>query len=271
MGVLADTKLVGPEGLTELCYVLFLARRVDEERGLPLVKQLLEKASPDLLKRSDAAIAEQPALHRRLLLLRSAMRYLHREAYKDLTNDVQHIFRKVRRMEPPKKELRPVVSFTRKLSNVLTKLKIGHLVKVDRGPFTLDIVERDRKLVYECNHFDRFYTHSIEKVAAMCLQERIVKAMGYKVVQVPHWQWNRIQHRRQRMEYIRMSRYYAVKDRRELAPRDAATQDVAVNDLDFLGEYFFRKDMPLASWSWFSPRYDASKRLPSSGTTTGSL
>ncbi|CAE8581904.1 unnamed protein product, partial [Polarella glacialis] len=155
-----------------------------------------------------------------------------------------------------------VVSFTRKLANVLTKLKIGHMVNVVRGPFTLDLIERDRKIVYECNHFDRFYTNSIEKIAPMCLQERIVKAMGYKIVQVPHWQWNRIKHRRQRMEYIRMSRYYAVKDRRELAPRDEKPKDVALSDFDFLGEYFFRKDMPLASWSWFQPRYDASKRIP---------
>jgi hypothetical protein len=33
----------------------------------------------------------------------------------------------------------------------LTKLKIGHLIDADRGPFTFDIVERDRKVVYECD------------------------------------------------------------------------------------------------------------------------
>ena len=31
------------------------------------------------------------------------------------------------------------------------------------------------------NHFDRFYAYSTEKIASMCLQERIVKAMGYRV------------------------------------------------------------------------------------------
>ena len=31
------------------------------------------------------------------------------------------------------------------------------------------------------NHFDRFYASSTEKIASMCLQERIVKAMGYRV------------------------------------------------------------------------------------------
>jgi hypothetical protein len=38
-----------------------------------------------------------------------------------------------------------------KLSHTLTKLKIGHLIDADRGPFTFDIVERDRKVVYECD------------------------------------------------------------------------------------------------------------------------
>eukprot|EP00438_Fugacium_kawagutii_P016252 Skav226615 [mRNA] locus=scaffold2041:222073:223294:- [translate_table: standard] len=106
----------------------------------------------------------------------------------------------------------------------------------------------------------------------MCLQERIVKAMGYRVVQVPHWHWNKIRHRKQRIEYIRMSRYYALKDRREMVPRDEElqelqgaagreefwaleVQDVAVNELDFLGEYFFRKDMPQTHFAWFQPRF----------------
>ena len=30
------------------------------------------------------------------------------------------------------------------------------------------------------------------------------------------------------------------------------------NELDYLGEYFFKKDMPSSPWSWFQPRYDAS-------------
>ena len=30
------------------------------------------------------------------------------------------------------------------------------------------------------------------------------------------------------------------------------------NELDYLGEYFFKKDRPSSPWSWFQPRYDAS-------------
>merc|ERR1712113_296851 len=165
-------------------------------------------------------------------------RYLHREVYRALPKGVVKALKHVHRAEPPNKELQPIVSFTKKLSGILTKMKIGHICKAERGPFTLDIVERDRRLVYECNHFDRYYAGTVEKIASMCLQERIIKAMGYRVIQVPHWQWNKIKHRRQRIEYIRMSRYYAIKDRREFAPRDEAPQDVATNLFDYLGEYF---------------------------------
>ena len=245
-----------PEAALKLCHVMFLAKR--DAEGLPQVIELLKGAAPKLQPR--------PGLTRRILLLRSALRYLHRETYVELPKDVQQLFRKAHRMERPVEEPKHMVLFVQKLSHALTKLKIGHIAMAERGPFTFDIVERDRKIIYECNHFDRYYAYSTEKIAQMCLQERIVKSMGYHVVQVPHWHWNRIKHRRQRIEYIRMSRYYALKDRRELSPRDDQAQDVAVNELDFLGEYFFRKDQPQTHWAWFQPRYDASKRLPQTGT-----
>ncbi|CAE7753875.1 unnamed protein product, partial [Symbiodinium pilosum] len=248
-----------PEQLLKLCHILFLAQRVDEA-SMPKVLNLLEKAAPQLLQRP----SWRTSLRRRVLLLRSALRYLHREVYAQLPKDVKQIFRRAHRMEPEIPQTQRMVLFVSKLSHALTKLKIGHVAHAERGPFTFDIVERDRKIIYECNHFDRFYTSSTEKIASMCLQERIAKAMGYRVIQVPHWHWNKIKHKRQRIEYIRMSRYYALKDRRELAPRDAPVRDPAVNEFDYLGEYFYRKDMPSSHWSWFQPRYDASKRIPAS-------
>ena len=32
-------------------------------------------------------------------------------------------------------------------------------------------------------------------------------------------------------------------------------KDVAVNELDFMGEYFYRKDMPQTHFAWFQPRF----------------
>jgi len=269
-------KQVAPSGLSslglrpasELCHVLFLARRTDAR--LQDLSELLEALAGPVLAMQDAdwSGSQSAALHRRILLLRTAMRYLHRDAYQALPPIVAQAFRRVHRMEPPQREVRPTVSFVRKLSHVLTKIKVGHLVNAERGPLVLDVVERDRKLIYECNHFDRFYVGTTEKIASASLQERIVKAMGYRVVQIPHWQWSKLRHKKQRTEYVRMSRYYAIKDRREFEPRDQAPKDIAVNEFDHMGEYFFRKEMPSSSWAWFQPRYDASKRLPqeSSGT-----
>jgi len=259
------TEDMSPEAAMKLCHVLFLAKRVDS--NLNKVVDLLSEGTRNFNQQQRPLSV---GLHRRLLLLRSAMRYLHHQVYKELPDDVLKLFRKAHRMEPPL-ELKESRLFVRKLSHVLTKLKIGHMTNADRGPFTFDIVERDRKVVYECNHFDRFYASSTEKIASMCLQERIVKAMGYRVVQVPHWHWNKIRHRKQRIEYIRMSRYYALKDRRELVPRDEEVQDVAVNELDFMGEYFFRKDAPQTHFAWFQPRYDAKLRIPGASKASGTL
>lgn len=252
---------LGPGPVSEVCHCLFLSRRAGARLGE--VASLLDAAAGPVMAMDERSwsTGEGQALHRRLLLLRSALRYLYPAAYQDLPPKVKQTFRKAHRLELPAREPRPITSFVKKVSHLLTKLKIGNFCNAERGPFIFDVVERDRKLVYECNHFDRFYSGTTEKIAASCLQESIVKAMGYRVVQIPHWQWNKIKHKTQRTEYLRMSRYYAIKDRRELGPRDEAPEDVASNVFDHLGEYFFRKEAPGANWAWFQPRYDYRKRL----------
>ena len=71
----------------------------------------------------------------------------------DLSANAKSAFRLVHRLEPPAREPRPIVSFVKKLSHVLQKIKVGHLVNAERGAFMLDVVERDRKLVCDCNNF----------------------------------------------------------------------------------------------------------------------
>jgi len=245
-----------------LCHALLLSRRADSR--LEDLCELLEALAGPLLGAEPAywTSGEGRALHNRCVLLRSAMRYLYRDTYSTMSLAVKAAFRRIHRMELPERERRPMVHFVKKLSRSLEKLRIGHHCMVERGPFVLDIVERDRKVVWECNHFDKFYAGTNEKIAAASLQERIVKMMGYRVVQIPHWQWNKVRHKRQRLEYVRMSRYYAIKDRREFSPSDEPSEDVVSSAFDNLGEYFFRKDRPSAPFSWFQPRYDASNRLP---------
>jgi len=252
---------MGAAQLSQICHCILLSGRSGER--LEDISKMLVAAAKEIEKFDNGfwASSDGRSLHQRLLLIRSALRYLHRNAYEELPEAVKGALKKVHRMEPPLREPRPTINFVRKLSNILTKLRVAHMCNAERGPFVLDVVERDRKLVYECNHFDKFYTGTTEKIASACLQERIVKAMGYRVVQIPHWQWNRVMHKKHRTEYVRMSRYYAIKDRREFGARNEEPSDVASNIFDHLGEYFFRKERPSAPWSWFQPRYDASKRV----------
>lgn len=254
-------KVLGPGPVSELCHILFLSGRSSSR--LADISSMLEAISTSVLQLEDSfwQAGDGLSIHWRLLMLRSCLRYLHRDAYHALSTDATRALRRVYRMEMPLKEPKPSVSFVRKLSHILTKIKVGHMCDVEKGPLLFDVIERDRKLVYECNHFDRFYVGTTSKIASSCLQERIVKAMGYRVVQIPHWQWNKVKHKKQRIEYIRMSRYYAIKDRREFSPRDEQPSDIAANQFDYFGEYFFRKEAPQSAWSWYQPRYDATKRL----------
>ncbi|KAF4702308.1 hypothetical protein FOZ63_014227, partial [Perkinsus olseni] len=87
------------------------------------------------------------------------------------------------------------------------KLKVAHFVRARRGPFTFDILERDRRLIWECNNFDRYYGSSFDKLATRRLEERILK--------VPFWHWRRVTLKSGRIDMIRMSRFIALRDFRE--------------------------------------------------------
>ena len=130
---------------------------------------------------------------------------------------------------------------------------MGHFCNAIRGPFTIDVLERDRKVIYECNHAHRFYASSLEKIATYRLQERITKAMGYKVVQIPFWHWHTVRYKKPRVEYVRMSRYYAVKDRREFKerPLDHVAEGQVPEEFAYMGESFGNSAKPIRTWSWF--------------------
>ncbi|CEM21236.1 unnamed protein product [Vitrella brassicaformis CCMP3155] len=161
-----------------------------------------------------ASSKDDVLLHRRLLLIRSALRYLHRDTYEQLPDRVRQALRRVHRIELPRKPTKKI-AFVEKLSMALTKLRIAHHKYATRGPLTFDILERDRKLVWECATVDRFYLSTFDKIATARLNERLTKAMGYRVARTNHWQWGRMKAKRSRIEYARMARYYALRDRRE--------------------------------------------------------
>ncbi|PFH36496.1 RAP domain-containing protein [Besnoitia besnoiti] len=187
----------------------------------PLLENLLAAMAPEIFERPVDFWARSPSaisLHKRLLLLRTALRHLHRETiYNGLQPSVRQAFRRLQRAEIVSTPRAPTYFVTR-MSALLTRLRIAHFCYATRGPLVFDVLERDRPLVWQCNTVDRFYVNSAEKTSAAKLQERITKAMGLRVVNCEYWQWMKMKRKRTRLEYIRMQRYYTLKDRRQHDP-----------------------------------------------------
>jgi hypothetical protein len=160
----------------------------------------------------------------------------------------------------PKRKISPNLKFISSISEILFKSKIPHSIHVEKGPFLLDILERDRKVVWECNRPNRFYVGTNEKTAYYNLQEKILKSMGFKIVQIPFYHWSRMTNRKMRMDYVQMNRHLAITDIRENRTRNESFEDpskfdakTAAMENGNYGEYFFHKEQPRRHWSWHKP------------------
>eukprot|EP00922_Rhytidocystis_sp_ex-Travisia-forbesii_P029571 GHVS01043251.1.p1 GENE.GHVS01043251.1~~GHVS01043251.1.p1 ORF type:complete len:350 (-),score=17.63 GHVS01043251.1:48-1097(-) len=212
----ADSTLDLPKSLM-LIQSLFMTE--EEGNNQNLIVDLVDRMAPRI---SGMAVNDfskdfsAVALHRRLLLVRCCLRYLCRDTiYAELSDLGRHSLRRAHRIDlkqafPPNKTI-----FTEKMSALMTRLRISHFRYATRGPLEFDILERDRRMVWCCNNPSRFYINTAELSTTWRLQERLVRAMGYGVVQCQYWQWSKLKPKRSRIEYIRMSRYYALRDRRE--------------------------------------------------------
>jgi len=182
-----------------------------------------------------------PAWHRKLLFVREAVRYVYPSS-QDLLSDSSRAFLSLlSSMDNPRLSPRRAEDpMVKSVSDVLFKLKLKHDREVDVGPFSLDIQEAGRKLIWECDTPNRFYVGSDAKMktAYYSLREGILAGMGYKVISVPHWHWVRITSPAMRADYCRMSRHLAIAS--------SATPETS----SFNGEYIFKKSMPRRSWAW---------------------
>ncbi|EER16323.1 hypothetical protein Pmar_PMAR029454 [Perkinsus marinus ATCC 50983] len=210
--------------------------------------------------------------HRRLLLIRAHLRYcLRDDLYLPLSDEAKTVLRRVHRIDmnadsvvekyPENAHPLRLPKFLTQLSQILRKLKVAHFVRARRGPFTFDILERDRRLIWECNNFDRYYGSSFDKLATRRLEERIIKAMGYRIVQVPFWHWRRVTLKSRRTDMIRMSRFIALRDFRERHmakgdvdqysdPTKFNARECALdsNSFQYIGENFFKAQKPSKAW-----------------------
>ncbi|KAK2197339.1 RAP domain [Babesia duncani] len=175
---------------TRLAYVNLMLNQMDE--NLPLVVQLLHRIALDF---NPSAEINQSVL-RRLTVVLACMKCQHKDTFDKLDEKV----------------CKDCVKYTLQLSMHLKKLRIRHETNVYANGVLLDILEKDRNLVYMCNSYHRFYATTLNETAENRFLQRLVIAFGYKLCPIQYYQWGRLKAKRTRYAYIRMARYYALND-----------------------------------------------------------
>ncbi|XP_954374.1 uncharacterized protein TA21070 [Theileria annulata] len=104
--------------------------------------------------------------------------------------------------------------FTDKVSEHLRRMRIRCETNVYKNGVLLDILESDQNLVWLCNSYHRFYATTFNMTANSKLLTKLIKAFGYKVSVINYYQWGRMKCKRTRFAFLRMARYYTLKDRR---------------------------------------------------------
>lgn len=105
-------------------------------------------------------------------------------------------------------------NFNEKVSYHLKKLRIPHIQNVIKGGILFDILEKDKKLVWLCLSYHHYYVRTIDLTVEKLLQINLIKAMNYKISKIHYYQFSRMKAKKTRFEYIRMCRYYSLRDRR---------------------------------------------------------
>ena len=143
--------------------------------------------------------------------------------------------------------IRSETGFIQDVSKQLFAMNLRHNTCVDKGPFSLDIEEVGEKVIWDCDKPIRYYggVDGGMRTSYYVLRDRILKAMGYKVVHIPHWHWSRLSNKKTRADYCRMSRFLAVCDARE-----SVADTSRFGGSLYEGEYFFKKEQPKKPWSW---------------------
>ncbi|CRH00014.1 conserved Plasmodium protein, unknown function [Plasmodium relictum] len=165
-------------------------------------------------KLSDESILKkEKKMHEMLCVIRSYLRYNKRNFYNVLPKDIKKKLKEVYIMDIKEKKINER-NFVEKLSWHLKKLRIPHIKNVYKGGIIFDILEKDKKLVWLCFSYHHYYVKTIDLTIEKLLHINIIKSMNYKIAKIHYYQFSRMKARKTRFEYIRMCRYYALRDRR---------------------------------------------------------
>ncbi|CRG96194.1 conserved Plasmodium protein, unknown function [Plasmodium gallinaceum] len=158
-------------------------------------------------------LKKEKKMHERLCVIRSYLRYSKRNFYNSLPKDVRKKLKEVCILDNNEKKVNER-NFVEKLSWHLKKLRIPHIKNAYKGGIIFDILEKDQKLVWLCFSYHHYYVKTIDLTNEKLLHINIIKSMNYKVAKIHYYQFSRMKARRTRFEYIRMCRYYTLRDRR---------------------------------------------------------
>lgn len=148
-------------------------------------------------------------------IVRTYLRYKKRSLYDNLPKGLKRVLKNLQNLHADEEhQRRKDRKFVQKVSWHLIKLRIAHVKNGYKGGIPLDILEKTKKLVWMCFSYHQYYVRTIDLTAETLLQMDLLKAMNYKIAKVHYYQFSRMKARRTRFEYIRMCRYYTLRDRR---------------------------------------------------------
>lgn len=164
--------------------------------------------------KDESSFIKEKKMHGRICIVRSYLRYNKRPFYKNLDKSIKKKLKEIYYFDIDSEMKIKERKFVEKLSWILKKLRIPHLRNVYKKGIVFDIIEKDQNLVWFCFSYHHYYVRTIDLTAEKKLQMRIVKAMNYKIAKTHYYQFSRMKARKTRFEYIRMCRYYSLRDRR---------------------------------------------------------
>jgi hypothetical protein len=92
----------------------------------------------------------------------------------------------------------------REVGESLRRLGISHdleYITAD-GLFSIDLAIVDRRIALEFDGPSHFTTNTLEPLGHTRLRDRLLSAMGWRVVSVPFFEWDRLQRTEQRDAYV---------------------------------------------------------------------
>ena len=92
----------------------------------------------------------------------------------------------------------------REVGESLRRLGISHELEYTTadGLFSIDLAITDRRIALEFDGPSHFTTNTLEPLGHTRLRDRLLSAMGWRVVSIPFFEWDRLHQTEQRDAYV---------------------------------------------------------------------